>query len=61
MRYLQKSRVLSNAPEDEETYDAYVLLRDRPEDDDKDCGNFYDGHDDDDGVPFSRLQGERFV
>ena len=61
MCYLQKSRVLSNAPEDEEADDAYGLLRDRPEDDDEDSGNFNDGHDDDDGVPFSRLQGEKLV
>ena len=60
MCYLQKSRVPSNVPE-EEADDAYGLLRDRQEDDDEDCGNFNDGHDDDDGVPFSRLQGERFV
>ena len=59
MCYLQKSRVPSNTPEDEAD-DAYDHLRDRPEDDDEDCGNFNDGHDDD-GVPFSRLQGERFV
>ena len=60
MCYLQKSRVPSNAPDDEAADDAYGLLRDRPEDDDEDCGNFNDGHDDD-GVPFSRLQGEKLV
>ena len=56
---VQKSRLPCNTPEDEAD-DAYDHLRDRSEDDDEDCGNFNDGHDDD-GVPFSRLQGEKWL